>query len=65
MYSKVWLCQTFEKKNIRERNHGDVSWQSAHDRIINLSGQLLGTDVSDQRIDNCELRNGLAGAIAT
>jgi len=48
----VWQSHAFEKKkNIRELNHGDVSWWSAHDRFINLSGQLLVTDDLDPEVN--------------
>ncbi|GBO54482.1 hypothetical protein APA_2429 [Pseudanabaena sp. lw0831] len=38
-------------KNIREQNHGDVSWQFINDRIINLSDKLLAADGSDTKIN--------------
>jgi hypothetical protein len=34
-------------KNIREQNHGDVSWRFINDRINNLSGKLLAADGFD------------------
>jgi CRP-like cAMP-binding protein len=40
-----------KRKNIREQKHGDVSWESAHDRIIHLSVQLLVTDDLDPEIN--------------
>jgi hypothetical protein len=40
-----------KRKNIREQKHGDVSWESAHDRIFNLSGQLLVTDDLDPEVN--------------